>query len=562
MGMNWQPGNRRHQSPDLSRLWPSSIEFFPTEVKLGERWLRVYCAVGFPRNVEPGWMLPLFRFSRPHTLRFYTRVLDSGESLGQMKRRLIIQRGSEAANVSLGRLSNPLISQAMEDTDRLRYEVARGDSKMADVSLIAAIWEDSRQALEASAQLLLGVADGMMLELRCLRYQQESGLLNLLPGGKWPEPVREMDTAAWATGFPFTGDEIMHQSGQIWGDHGMNPSWVIVDRFQMPSPHSVILGWSGSGKSYFAKLEALRSRYRGIQVAVIDPEGEYQVLRKAGARLVRIGIAGEELGFDPFSLDRSQSENFDGHVEFILRLLPRLVDGWSDRNQSRVLQVIYRDQESEAMSSSPRAWIDRLSEIDADTARLAATAMGRWHQVAGRPPLGVKAKQTISDAFVIYDLSHVSDRLKSAVYLALAEMLSRSIADGQRRLIIIDEAWYLVNDPDTVPYLETLFRRARKWGTAISLISQDFGDFTRSQSAEVCLRNSPLVLLLRQHSQSLNQLAEALHLSASEIEWLASAGTGQGLLLASDDHVPLNIWSTELEARVLGPQEQGDKQHD
>jgi len=548
MGMNWKLKSLHALEFNLEGIWPERIQFYATELRIGDRWMRVYRVSEFPRQVEPGWLLPLFRFSRPHILRFFTYLLPTRESVGQMGRRLVVQRGAEAANAELGRLSNPWISQAVEDTDRLRAEVARGETRMAQVALLVAIHELSQDALEESAELLLGMADSMMLGLRCLRYQQEMGFLAMIPGGSQPEPLREMDTSAWATGFPFAGDEMMHPHGQIWGDHDLNPSWVIIDRYQMPSPHSITLGWSGSGKSYFAKLEALRSRYRGINVAIIDPEGEYQVLRQAGAKVLRLGVDGQALGFDPFGLDGTDRENYDGQVEFVLRLIPRLIDGWSQRNQGQVLQVVYGQEENSVLSEqNVWDWIARLARLDQDTHDLVRIAQARWRQVAGSPTLAVP---TLAP-FIVYDLSRVSDRLKSAVYLVIAEMLARATMDRSQRLVIIDEAWYLINDPETAPYLESLFRRARKWGTALSLITQDFGDFTRSQAAEVCLRNSPLILLLRQHQESLNQLSQALHLNALELERVATAATGQGLLLASDDRIPLHIWSTKAEALVL-----------
>jgi len=546
MGMNWQLEQAHPTGWQVEKIWPDQIRFYPNEVHVGDRWMRIYRASGFPRQVEAGWLLPLFRFPRAHVLRFITRLLSSRETVGQMGRRLVVQRGSEAANLELGRLSNPWVSQAVEDTDRLRRELARGETRMADIALLIAISEDSQELLEESAQLLQGIAEGMMLQLRCLRYQQEVGYRSMLPGGEWPDLMREMDTGAWATGFPFAGDEVMHPQGQIWGDHGLNPSWVIIDRYQMPSPHSVTLGWSGSGKSYFAKLEAIRSRYRGIQVAIIDPEGEYHGLGQVGAQILTLGTDGQDLGFDPFGLDAEDGENFDAQVEFILRLIPRLIDGWLNHHQARILQVVYPDSEMSG-DDPPVDWMQRLAQLDPPTYELVRTAAARWHQVAGH----AKGPGATLHPFLVYDLSRVSDRLKSAVYLVVAEMLARSTKGQGRRLIIIDEAWYLINDPATAPYLESLFRRARKWGTALSLITQDFGDFTRSQSAEVCLRNAPLVLLLRQHQESLTQLAEALHLNAQEIDRVANAGIGQGLLLAADDRIPLKIWSTEAEAVVL-----------
>lgn len=550
MGLNWHL-RRTTRSPvgfaSLDLLWPDSVVVQPTFCRIDGRYLRTYAVVGFPREVEPGWLLPLLRFSRPHTAVFYTRPLATEDVLAQMRRRLIVQRGSEAADDKQGRLADPLLSQAVADTDRLRRQLARGDARMVEVGLAMSLWANSMEELDDSSRLLTSLTDSLLLVLRLMRFEQEAGLLWMLPSGRWPDTLREMDTAAWSCAFPFAGDEVTHRGGQIWGDHAAAPSWIIIDRFQMPSPHSVILGWSGSGKSYFAKLEAIRSRYRNLAVAVVDPEGEYGVLSQAGAAVVRLGTQEAGLGFEPFELDRT-GEGYDAQLEFILRLLPRLVEGWQEHHAIRVAQCAYDEDSAEKASpSAAQTWIARLEASDLETYHLVKTAWMRWRQLGGAPRPGA-----ILPEFVVYDLSQVSDRMKAAVYLVLAEMLARTTARAARRLVIIDEAWYLVNDPDTAPYLESLFRRARKWGTALSLISQDFGDFTQNRAAEVCLRNAPLLLLLRQHRDSLRQLQSALRLTPGEIERVLGAGVGQGLLLAGEDHVPVNIWATPAEAALLG----------
>jgi type IV secretory pathway VirB4 component len=308
----------------------------------------------------------------------------------------------------------------------------------------------------------------------------------------------------------------------------------------------VTVGWSGSGKSYFAKLEAIRSRYRGMHVAIIDPEGEYRSLASVGASVHTVGTKEAGLNFQPFMLKKGTDDDYDSQVEFILRLLPRLTDGWADRHLRSFMQAVYPGAGEMDQSDD---WMQRLAAIDREAGDVVRTAVARWQQMAG--PSDSTSERFNLPEFAVYDVSRISDRLKGAMYLALSEMLARTTGRSGRRLIIIDEAWHLINDPNTAPYLETLFRRARKWGTALSLITQDFSDMTQSRAAEICLRNAPLVLLLRQHPQSLNQLGQALHLTGAELERVSTASRGQGLLVAGDDRIPLSIWATPKEDEVI-----------
>lgn len=547
MGIRWTPRRaaiRRRVATDL--LWPASVEIRPRELIVDERWLRVYRAVGFPRQVTPGWLLPLLEFPRPHSLAFFAEPIDAREVVAQMSRRLVRQQGSEAARRALGHLADPVVAAALEDTERLREEVARGDARMIGVGLWVSLYGESPADLEESSDLLLNLAEGMMLVFRLLTFEQQLGYRVTSAFGIWPPALREMDTAAWATTFPLASAEVFHPRGQIWGESPDRSRFLVIDRFRMPSPHSVVLGWSGSGKSYFAKLEAIRSRYRGLAVAIIDPEGEYRILAEAGAEILPLGTSGAELGFDPFRFDAADREGLDGQVEFMNRLLARLVEGWDTPQQGELLREAYRIWDRPGRPSASD-WRELASGVSPPTAALMETASARWQTLTG----GGGSRASDLGRFVVFDLSRVGDGLKSAVYLVLAEMLARSTEEGFRRLVIIDEAWYLLNDGETAAYLETLFRRARKWGTALSLLTQDFGDFVRNRAAEVCLRNAPLLVLLRQHAESLNQLAEALHLSASELERVGASGVGEGLALVGEDRVPFQVWATSRETELL-----------
>lgn len=546
----------RWQIPNLDLLFPDALKVHAGEIEVAGQWLRVFKAVGYPRRVETGWMMPLLQFPWPLAMALYTAPIPTGAGLQDLGRRLIWQRGSEVANRHLGRLTNPHQETAIEDAERLRRELARGDTKLLEVSLYLGVWAKTREELEHVTELLEGVTRGMLLVLRRMRFQQLQGLQCLLPTGK-PVAGREMDSQAWATLFPFATQSLAHPAGQTWGTNPANQSLVIVDRFRMPSPHSVTIGWSGAGKSYFAKLDALRSRYRGWDVAVIDPEGEYRVLKSCGAAVVTIGEGGTSFPYDPFYVQ--QEGEWEWHVDFLSRLCRRLAPGWGVAHDSAWLRAAWKvlgegagREVTYAVPGGDRlpAVLTALSQRHRETAELVQLARVKWKRLTGEavdPGLN-------QSSFVVWNLQRVPPGDKGAVYLALAEWISRQTRLGRRRLVIFDEAWHLLNEPETSRYLEELFRRARKWNTALSLVTQDFGDFVRHAAAEVCLRNAPLVMLLRQHPESLNQLAQALHLHAGELQYLAYAAVGEGILIAGDDHLRIKVWAAPEEARVLAGQ--------
>lgn len=537
---------------DLDLLYPDAVRVHAGELEVGTRWFRGFVAIGYPRQVTPGWLLPLLEFPRPLVLALYTQPLPPGTAMADLNRRLTWQRGSEAANQRLGRLTNPHQETAIEDAERLRRALARGDTRMLEVGLYLGLWAESREELERATELLEGITQSMLLVIRRLRFQQLAGFRRLLPLGDVGRG-REMDSQAWSTLFPLASQDLADPEGQIWGINPATRSLLVVDRFRYPSPHSVTIGWSGAGKSYWAKLDAIRSRFRGWEVAVVDPEGEYRSLAKMGATVVTVGESQNGLDFDPFSLE----EEWEWQVDFIGRLCRRLVRGFDERHERAWVRAAWRILALEDTPYRPcetarfPAVQAELAERDAEAAELMAVAQAKWRRLVGARALGG------TPPFAVYDLHAVPPGDRGAVYLALAEMLARQTQRGRRRLVIFDEAWHLLNQPETAPYLEELFRRARKWNTALSLLTQDFGDFVRSAAAEVCLRNAPLVVLLRQHAEGLAQLAAALKLHEGELEYLHAAGPGEGILVAGDQHVRLKVWAAPGEARIVNGEEVG-----
>jgi hypothetical protein len=191
-----------------------------------------------------------------------------------------------------------------------------------------------------------------------------------------------------------------------------------------------------------------------------------------------------------------------------------------------------------------------LGEVGQDNPRARERlflARSRWTRM-----MGSELKESLSDDFEVFDLHRLGDGMKGPAYLALTEWLMRRLGrDNRRRLIIFDEAWHLLNDRESAPYLEELFRRARKWNTAVALLSQDIGDFTRNRAAEVCLRNAPMVLLLRQHPESVAEVTQLLRLNEGETAIIESSGMGEGLLILADDHLPLKVIASPREEQLL-----------
>ncbi len=538
-------------------MWPEFIRVHPKELEVGERMMRSFIVVDYPRQVQKGWFEPLLRFPFPLTLAFYQAPLPPQVVATSMRRHLLWSRGVDNASKATGHLSDPMRETAIEDAERIRQRLVRGDSRVIETNLLMSLWASDLEELNESSTLLKNLAQSLLIGLRPLHFQHIQGLKWSLPLGEYPVSVREMESPTWATLFPIVSEEIFHHHGNLWGINPQNRSLILVNRFQMPSPHSITIAWSGAGKSFAAKLEAIRTRYRNIPVFILDPEGEYRTLSEAGAYVWRIGDAkNPSFPFDPMRLSIDEGrDQWEHDADFLIRFLVRLLPDFERQVKTVIPPVLWGHAEE---ASKHGGWgienhavdlpqlIPQITERDPVFGEQLKMAVHRWKLLTGEGNAEIR-----NENFQVFDLSRLTVSVKSAAYLAITEWLARQTNQGRQRLVIFDEAWHLLNDRETAGYLEELFRRARKWGTALSLITQDINDLVQSRAAEVCLRNAPIILLLRQHSESLQQVADQLRLHAGEVERISQAGQGEGLLMVGDEHVPIRIAASTSEAAII-----------
>lgn len=562
MGIKRPLKRRRRVIKAVDVIWPDFIEVGARQLKVGNRWTRSFMVIGYPRQVHPGWFDALLRFPYPLTIAFYQGPLPPQVVLRSMRRHLLWSRGLDRATKAQGQLADPAMETAIEDAERIRQKLARGDARILETNLTMTLWASSLEELNDATAMAQNLCESMLMVIRPLHFQHLQGLKWTLPLGEQPTSVREMESDTWATLFPLVSEEIVHPHGTLWGINSHNHSLVLVNRFLMPSPHSITIAWSGAGKSYAAKLEAIRSRYHALPVYIVDPEGEYAALKSVGADVWSVGGGIEcRFPYDPLRM-ALDTEDWEHDSDFLIRFLSRLIPDFDHRLKMTLPPILWshwKQQVSHHWNIEPRVLDvgDILQEVQLRDKELAAQlemVIVRW-----RTLMGPGAQGTSNPHFQVFDLSHLTAAMKSAAYLAISEWLTRGTSRGHRRLIIFDEAWHLLTDDESARYLESLFRRARKWGTALSLITQDINDFVRSRAAEVCLRNAPIVMLLKQHPESMNQLAEYLRLHEGEVERISQAGVGEGLLMVGEEHVPLRIVAAPVEDRLLRQQPSGDQ---
>jgi len=560
---------------------PDSLEVTSRAVRVDDDWVATLAVVGYPRDVYPGWLEPLLTYPGRLDVSLHLEPLPAEVAAPRLRRQLARLESGRRADADTGRLADQQREAATDDAHELSARLARGEGQLFRVGLYLAVRTSTEDELTAEVAAVRSLAASLLLDARPTTFRALAGWTSCLPFGLDALGQRRtFDTAALAAAFPFTspdlpGDPVTPAvpSGVLYGRNTTSGGPVIWDRFAQDNHNAVILARSGAGKSYLAKLEILRSLYRGIEVAVIDPEDEYRPLAEAvGGAHLALGAPGIRL--NPFDLPVHTTP--DGR-----RTAPR--DALTRRALfvHTVLGVLLGE-----LSAAERAAVDRailaaytaagILGHDARTwARPAPTLGDLAHQLATS---GDSAGRQLADRLVPYtegsfagllngpttthpqghlvvvSLRDLPDQAKAIGTLLTLDTLWRRVtnpADRRPRLVLVDEAWLLMRQPDGAAFLLRLAKSARKHWAGLTVVTQDAADLLSSDLGQAVVANAATQVLLRQAPQTIDPLTAAFGLSAGERAFLLAAERGQALLLAGGAHrVAFDVVASPLEHQL------------
>ena len=395
----------------------------------------------------------------------------------------------------------------------------------------------------------------------------EEGLKTTLPMGKDRVLVtRNMDTTSLATTFPFTTSELTANEGILYGLNEHNDSLIIFDRFTLENANSVVFGKSGGGKSYMVKLEIMRSLMFDAEVIVIDPENEYETLAHTlGGEYIRFRF-GSQTKLNPFDLALLGSE-VEGQTELSQKILSlhgffRVVMGkltpTEDALLDRALMLTYKQKgitpDPSTHSKEPPLMEDLYKTLVGMEEQLAKGLADRIEKFVKGSLVGIFDQQTniaIRNQLTVFSIRDLEDELRPiAMYLILDFIWNKIRNDRKRRLLIVDEAWYMMKYPDSAQFLYGIAKRARKYYLGLTTITQDVEDFLSTEMGKAIIQNSSMQILLKQSTAAIETVAQVFYLSEGEKHLLLAADIGQGLFFAGPAHAAMRVIASPEEHEV------------
>ncbi len=546
---------------------PSAIEVDFNNMLIGSRYFRTYFVTGYPRFVGANWLSPLINFDHPIDIATYYYPVDTGLVMERLKRKI----GEFEATINLaldeGKLPDPSVKVALSDATELQDQLASGTEKYFHFALYLTVRADNLKSLDKISRKIESTLASIGVIIKIATLQQEEGFRTTMPVGYDEIYItRNMDTTSLATTFPFVSSELTMEDGILYGLNKHNNSLIIFDRFKLANANMVVFATSGAGKSYFVKLEAMRSLMFGTEIIVIDPEKEYEKLCKTiGGEYISFSQDGDQK-LNPFELSGVYQKDEDELRFKILSLnglIKIMLGGNLTPEQSAILDraiiLAYKEKGITPDPSTQRQTPPLLSDLykilqamAEEDAHIMATRLEKYVKGSAAGIFDQPSNIELKNTFTVFSIRDLSDDLRPiAMYMMLEYIWTRIKKDRRKRLLIIDEAWWLMQYPDAAKFVHSIAKRARKYGLGLTTITQDVEDFLNTDYGKAVVTNSALQVLLKQSPAAIDRIQNVFYLTSGEKNYLLSAGIGEGLFFAGSNHVAMQVIASENEHNLI-----------
>lgn len=545
---------------------PPAIEVDFDTIKIGDRYFRTLFVAGYPRFVSANWLEPLISFTHTLDIAMFVYPTKSEEVLENLKRKVGEMEATIQSDMKRGRVIEPSVQVALEDALELQQELAKGAQRFFQFALYVTIPAKNLEDLNKTTRQVEAALAALLIITKRAILQMEEGFKTTLPMGCDRLVItRNMDTTSLATTFPFTTSELTANEGILYGINEHNDSLVIFDRFTLENANTVVFGKSGSGKSYMVKLEIMRSLMFNTEVIVIDPESEYESLSHAlGGEYIRFHF-GAATKINPFDLSLfTQTKGAEEESELNQKILSlhgffRVVMGKltpaEDALLDRALILTYKQKgitpDPATQTREPPLMEDLYKALVGMEDPAAQGLADRIEKFVKGSLVGIFDQQTnveIRNQLTVFSIRDLEDELRPiAMYLILDYIWTKIRRDIKKRILIVDEAWYMMKYPDSGQFLNSIAKRARKYYLGLTTITQDVEDFLSVDLGKSIIQNSSVQILLKQSSAAIDQVAQVFYLSEGEQHLLLSSDIGEGLFFAGPAHVAIRVISSPEE---------------
>ncbi|MBI4975334.1 DUF87 domain-containing protein [Candidatus Peregrinibacteria bacterium] len=548
---------------------PSSMEINYDSIRIDGMYAKSFYVFAYPRYLEANWLAPVINFDVTMDISQFIYPIDSADIMKILRKKVAQMQSSVRIDAEKGKVRDPALETALEDAEGLRTEIQRGQEKFFQFALYFTIYAEDEKKLEKISKQLESLLAGRLVMTKRAQLQPEHGLNSTLPMCLDElYIIRNMNTSPLSTTFPFTSSDLTSDKGILYGLNRHNDSLIIFDRFAMENANSVVFAKSGAGKSYAVKLELLRLMMMGTDIMIIDPENEYEALANTvGGTYLRLSLNSDRR-INPFDLpkpyegeDVLPGDLLRSNVISLQGLLKLMLGGVNPEEEAildRALLDVYALKGITMELVDPSTYqpptMEDLYQVLNSTEganslvqRLSKYVTGSYAGIFNKP-----TNVDLSNGMMVFCIRDLEDALRPiAMYIILNYIWNRVRSELKKRVMVIDEAWTMMQHEDSAKFLYGLVKRARKYYLGVTTITQDVEDFINSSYGKAIITNSSIQTLLKQAPSAIEVLGHVFNLTQGEKYVLLNSGVGQGLFFAGLKHVAMQVIASYTEHKIV-----------
>ena len=545
---------------------PSALKITPRELNLGDKIARTFFVMSYPRTLTDSWFAPIINLDRVLDISVFIHPIDSADILKKFQKKVAEVQSQIMTREEKGLVRDPILDTAYQDLESLRDQLQQAQEKIFDVGVYITVYGSTTEELDKVESEIKSMLESRLIYVKPALFQQEQGFRSTLPLGTDELGVNsKLNSSPLSSIFPFVSFDLTSDKGILYGVNRHNASLVLFDRFSLENYNSVIFAKSGSGKSYTTKLEILRTLMFDADVLVIDPEREYEFLSQTvGGRYFNISLNSEH-HINPFDLpvpreDESPADVLRSNIVALVGLFRIMLSGLSPEEDGIIDKAItetyalkditpdsnFGDIEPPLLSDFELV-LSGMEGSESLVQRLSKYTKGTWSGFINRP-----TNVDLNKKFVVFSVRDMEDDLKPVAMYIITHFIWNAVRKNlKKRLLVIDEAWWMMKSDDTASFLYGMAKRGRKYYLGLATITQDVDDFLKSPYGLPMITNSSIQILLKQSPTTIDKLQQTFSLSDEEKYLLLESDVGEGIFFAGLKHVAIKVIASYTEDQII-----------
>ena len=545
---------------------PAALEVNPSFLRLGEKFIRTLFVFSYPRFLHTNWFSPVINLDRVFDISLFVHPVDTAIILSTLRKQVTRVQSQISMREEKGLIRDPVLDTAYRDLEALRDKLQQAEERLFNFGLYISLYGNSAEELDKAEQEIRSMLESRLVYMKPAVFQQAEGFNSTMPLNTDQLLIHNyLNSGPISSTFPFVSFDLTSNKGVLYGVNRHNNSLVLFDRWSLENANSVLFGISGGGKSYATKLEILRSLMLGVDVVVIDPENEYRYLAEAvGGAFFSISLTSQH-HINPFDLpvpreDESPADVLRSQIINLVGFFRILLGGLSPEEDAVLDHAItetYASRDITPETNFAGAVMPTLSDLELVLANTEggeslATRLKKYTQGTWAGFINQQTNLGIENRLVVFSVRDMEDELRAvAMYIVLHYIWNLVRSQLKKRLLVVDEAWWLMRTEDGASFLYSIAKRARKYFLGLATLTQDVADFMGSPYGKPLVTNSSLQLLLKQSPATIRAVVETFNLTDEEKFLLLESEVGEGIFFAGMKHIAIKVIASYTEDQII-----------